>query len=113
MLKALTGLLLAGAAALAVASPAAAGTVTCTDGPPNEIWGPGYDGYSVYFNINDYCTSDSSLQILSIAWPSTAWYSYDGQNVTLDTVWGPENIEVTVWDGTEWGFDTFYVEVNP
>jgi hypothetical protein len=107
MLKALTGLLIAGAASLAIASPAAA-TPVCTDGVPEEIWGPGEDGYVAYFDVNDYCTGDQ-LEIYTIDW-SGYWYDY-GHYGVIDSIYSPVNILVTVYDGS--GFDTFYLIVDP
>lgn len=109
MLKALTGLLIAGAAALAIASPASA-AVVCTDGEATNIsqqYPPPY-WHIVYFDAADYCTADGPLEIVSIDW-SSSWHS--GSSGGMDGISGPENILVTVWDGTD--YDDFYLAINP
>ena len=108
MLKALTSLLIAGAVALAVASPAAAAPV-CNDDTvvaiafsPFAAWGG---------DTSEFC--DDSYSIVSVDW-SVGWYyaSFNGSSFYLDGVYySQEWATITVTDGVD--TDTFTLTVTP
>lgn len=66
MLKALTSLLIAGAAALAIASPAAADPI-CTDGYIYTT-----DGGVAKVDIDQYC--DGNYYVVDTSWWTADWY---------------------------------------
>ena len=109
MLKALTGLVIAGAAALAIASPAAAAPV-CTDGSVDAYGSHGsFASTAVY--ASDFCTGDN-LTITNVNWWPSWYLSYNGDNVFIDGIYySSETFLITVTDGVDTA--SFYVTVNP
>jgi hypothetical protein len=109
MLKALTGLIIAGAAALAIASPAAAAPV-CTDGAV-DAYGSYGSFASAGVDADQFCTGDN-LQILSITnWPSFYVTNY-GTYASIDGIYySQEIVLVTVTDGTDTA--SYYLTINP
>jgi hypothetical protein len=111
MLKALTSLLIAGAAALAIASPAAAAP-DCHDDhiDLDPIYFTGsYQSYD--FDTSQFC--DSSYTITSIEWVLGSYYvNFSGSYGFVDGIYsGPETAVVTVTDGVD--TDTFSIEIEP
>jgi hypothetical protein len=107
MLKALTGLLIAGAAALAIASPAAAAPV-CGDG---NIQAP---GGIAYVELDQYCDS-AYYDVTAVdyaaggMYPGTAWYT-TGTGLVIDVA-APEELQITVYDYYTDAYDSFYLTV--
>lgn len=111
MLKALTGLLIAGAAAIAFASPAAAAP-SCNDGTGYIIAGPFANNLlEYYFKSSDFC--DGAYDITAINWvygQNYVWFN--GEDGSVDGVYiSSETATVTVTDGTY--TDTFDILVVP
>lgn len=101
MLKALTGLAMAVAATLAIASPAAAAPI-CNDGSdwaysPNPA--PGVVDYLLY--SENFC--DAHYDFVSIDWSRGSWNVYynTGFATLLDIYLSSETAVVTVTDGTD------------
>jgi len=110
MLKALTGLLVAGAAALAIASPAAAAP-TCSDGSVESYKGPN-DPYGVaYIDAYAFCSAQPySLEVVSVSTGAYSyWYGADSIVVSDLYTTSPEEVLVTVTDGS--GSTSFTVTV--
>lgn len=110
MLKALTGLLIAGAAALAIASPASAAPV-CGDG---DIYTSG--GGVAYVELDQYCDS-AYYEVTAVdyapggMYPGTAWYP-TGTGLVIDGFMSyPEPLQITVWDYYTDTYDSFYLTV--
>jgi hypothetical protein len=111
MLKALTSLLIAGAAAMAIASPAAAAPV-CNDGDGIIYAGPFQNSFVGYnFDTSQYC--DGAYDITEIDWPyGSSFVSFSGSSGFVDGVYlSPETAVVTVTDGIN--TDTFSILVTP
>ena len=111
MLKALTSLLIAAAATLAFASPAAA-SPTCAGGHAHILSGPFSNSFLDYtFNTGDWC--DAPYSIVSIDWPyGQSFVSFAGEIGYVDGVYhSAETATVTVTDGIN--TDEFDIIVVP
>jgi hypothetical protein len=111
MLNALTSLLIAAGAAMAIASPAAAAP-NCTDGQDIVYAGPFHGSFVSYnFDTSQFC--DTSYTITAIDWPYGSNYvSFSGSYGYVDGIYlSPEIAVVTVTDGTD--TDTFEIEITP
>lgn len=109
MLKALAGLLIAGAVALAIASPAAAAPV-CHDDNVIAYGGSPFAAYAVY--PSDFC--DGSYDIVSVDWSVGSNFVYwtGTSSVLLDGLYySSETAVITVTDGTD--TDQFTLVVTP
>jgi hypothetical protein len=109
MFKALSSLVIAGAGALAIASPASAAPV-CSDGGADAYgsWGS-FASTAIY--ASDYCTGDN-LTITNVNWWPSGYLSYNGDNVFIDGIYySQETFLITVTDGVDTA--SFYVTVTP